>query len=455
MSHTPLHILILAAGKGSRMRSDRPKVLHELAGEPLLQHVLETARALRPEAIHVVVGHGAEQVQATFPDAEVNWVRQQRQAGTGHAVAEAMCGVPQQARVLVLYGDTPLCRASDLQALLQAGEGNLAVLGMELDEPTGYGRLLCDGEGLRAIVEEKDADENERAIRRVNTGMMAGPAAVFHQCGQLKPDNVQAEVYLTDLVALERRRGRPVALVMAQQAWTCMGCNTPLELERLERLLQRQRARELMQRGVRLKDATRVEIRGAVESGRDVEMDVGVILQGRCRLGNRVKIGPGCVLSDVEVEDDVEILPYSVLERCRIGAGARIGPFARIRPGTELQPHCRVGNFVELKNAKVGRGSKINHLSYVGDTLMGSQVNVGAGTITCNYDGASKHVTIIGDEAFIGSNAALVAPIEIGRGATIGAGSTLSKDVDPNCLVVERAPARSIPGWKRPKKPRH
>ncbi len=455
MNSAAIHIVILAAGKGSRMQSSRHKVLQPLAGRPLLAHVLETARSLKPVAIHCVIGADGQSIRKAMDGSPIQWVEQQVQLGTGHAVAQAMPGIPEEAQVLVLYGDTPLCSPVDLQALLRQSTAQLAVLGMEVEDPTGYGRLLCDGEGVRAIVEERDADENARAIRRVNTGIMAGPAFVFRQCEQLQRDNAQQEAYLTDLVAMERQAGRPVSLVMAAEPGLCQGCNTPAELQRLERIYQLKQAELLMSRGVRLADASRVDIRGKVETGRDVELDINVILEGHCRLGDEVRIGAGCILKDVSVEAGVTILPYSVLENCHVGAHSTIGPFARIRPGTTLAGHNKVGNFVELKNAQVGEGSKINHLSYVGDTRMGRQVNVGAGTITCNYDGANKHVTEIGDDVFIGSNTALVAPMEVGDGATIGAGSTLNKDVEAGTLAVERAPARTIRGWKRPRKPRH
>ncbi len=455
MNTAAIHIVILAAGKGSRMQSSRHKVLQLLAGQPLLAHVVATARSLHPAAIHCVIGTDGAVIRKAMDDSAIQWVEQREKLGTGHAVAQAMPGIPESAQMLVLYGDTPLCSRADLQALLQQSTEQLAVLGMELDDPTGYGRLLCDGEGLRAIIEEKDADDNERAIHRVNTGIMAGPATVFRQCETLQRNNAQQEAYLTDLVAIERQAGRPVNLVMAVDASLCQGCNTPQELQKLERIFQQRQAESLMARGVRLADASRVDIRGSIETGRDVELDINVILQGHCRLGDGVRIGAGCVLNNVTVESGVTILPYSVLENCHVGAESTIGPFARIRPGTQLAGHNKVGNFVELKNARVGQGSKINHLSYVGDTHMGRQVNVGAGTITCNYDGANKHVTVIGDDVFIGSNTALVAPMEVGDGATIGAGSTLSKDVEAGTLAVERAPARTIRGWKRPRKPRH
>ena len=455
MNSAALHIVILAAGKGTRMQSTRHKVLQLLAGQPLLAHVLKTARSLEPAAIHCVIGSDGEVIRKAVDDRVIHWVEQREQLGTGHAVAQALPAIPDKAQVLVLYGDTPLCSRSDLQALLQPSNTQLAVLGMELPDPTGYGRLLCDGEGLRAIVEEKDADENEKAIHRVNTGIMAGPVSVFRQCEQLQRDNAQQEAYLTDLVAMERKAGRTVRLVMAADAHLCLGCNTPVELQRLERIYQQKQAEALMNQGVRLMDASRLDIRGEVTVGQDVELDINVILEGHCILGDGVRIGAGCVLNNVTLEEGVNIHPYSVLEDCHVGAYSSIGPFARIRPGSSLQGHNKVGNFVELKNATVGMGSKINHLSYVGDTRMGAQVNVGAGTITCNYDGASKHVTVIGDDVFIGSNTALVAPMEVGDGATIGAGSTLSKDVEANSLAVERAPARTIRGWKRPRKPRH
>ena len=450
-----MHVIILAAGKGSRMRSRYPKVLQLLGGRPLLEHVLDTAARLKPEAIHVVVGHRAEAVRKQFQDREILWVEQSRQLGTGHAVAQAMDGVPEHTRILVLYGDMPLCRQEDLVLLLEAGRDRLAVLGMELEDPSGYGRLLCDGDHLQAIVEERDADGHQKTIRRVNSGIMAGPDSVFRQCTRLEANNRQGEHYLTDLVAMERAQNRSVALMMSADADSCLGCNSALDLEQLERVYQRRVVTGLLKQGVRMRDASRVDIRGQVYFGHDVELDCNVILEGRCVLGHGVRIGPGCVLRNVNLAAGVRVEAYSFLEDCRVDVQCVIGPFARIRPGTILAPHCRVGNFVEVKNSRIGQGSKINHLSYVGDTHMGAQVNVGAGTITCNYDGASKHVTEIGDDVFIGSNSALVAPLVLGDGSTVGAGSTITQDVAPGALAVERTVTRVVNHWKRPRKPRH
>ncbi len=455
MSRKPLSVVVLAAGQGKRMRSGRPKVLHALAGRPLLAHVLEAARALGPERSVVVHGHGGEAVRAAFPDPDLAWVEQAERLGTGHAVAQALPALPDAGLVLVLYGDVPLVRPETLARVVEAAGGDgLAVLTARLDDPTGYGRIVRDGAGrLARIVEEKDADEAVRAIREVNTGILVAPAARLRAwVGRLGRDNAQGEYYLTDVVAMAVSEGVPVAAVCAGDPDETLGVNDRLQLARLERIWQRRAAEALMRAGVTVRDPARLEVRGTVKHGRDVELDVGVVLEGSVRLGDGVRVGPYCVLRDVTVADGAEILPFTLVEGAEIGPGTRVGPYARVRPGTRLAAEVRIGNFVELKNAEVGEGSKINHLSYVGDATVGREVNIGAGTITCNYDGAHKHRTVIEDEAFIGSDTQLVAPVTVGRGATIGAGSTITRDAPPGELTLSRAPQVTRPGWKRPRK---
>ncbi len=456
MSRKPLSVVVLAAGQGKRMRSDRPKVLHALAGRPLLAHVLEAARALGPGRIVVVHGHGGEAVRAAFAgEPGLTWVEQAERLGTGHAVAQALPEVQDGDQVLVLYGDVPLVRPQTLRRLLDAAGGErVAVLTACLDDPTGYGRIVRDEAGqLARIVEEKDADAATRAIREVNTGILAAPAARLRGwVGRLGRDNAQGEYYLTDVVAMAVAEGVPVAAVCVEDPDETLGVNDRVQLARLERLWQRRAAEALLRAGVTLRDPARFELRGTLEHGRDVEIDVGVVLEGTVRLGDGVRVGPYCVLRDVTVAEGAEILPFTLIESAEIGPGARVGPYARVRPGTRLAARTRIGNFVELKNADVGEGSKINHLSYVGDALVGREVNIGAGTITCNYDGAHKHRTVIEDEAFIGSDTQLVAPVTVGKGATIGAGSTITRDAPPGGLTLSRAPQVTRPGWKRPRK---
>lgn len=439
------------------MRSRVPKVLHSLAGRPMLAHVLETAESLGSETVHVVYGFGGERVAQALAGPSRRWHLQREQLGTGHAVAQALPAIEDAALVLVLYGDVPLLRRETLAELVAAWpEGGIALLTARLEDPTGYGRILRGADGsVERIVEERDATESDRAVDEVNTGILVARAAELRGwVAALRPDNAQSEYYLTDCIALARAAGRPVTAVPARDPEEVMGINDRVQLARCERVLQGRMARDLMQAGVTLRDPARLDVRGRVQAGCDVEIDVGVVLEGEVRLGDRVRIGPGCVLRDVTVEEDAEILPYSVVEQARIGPGCRVGPFARIRPGTDLAGTVHVGNFVEIKNSRIGRGSKVNHLSYVGDTEMGAGVNVGAGTITCNYDGAQKHRTRVGDDAFIGSNTALVAPVEVGRGATIGAGSVVTRDAPAGTLTLARARQTTVPGWQRPRKPR-
>jgi bifunctional UDP-N-acetylglucosamine pyrophosphorylase/glucosamine-1-phosphate N-acetyltransferase len=451
----PLEIVILAAGQGKRMYSDMPKVLHPLADQPLLCHVMGSARALKPAAVHVVYGHGGEQVRAAFPGAPVNWVRQAQQNGTGHAVAQAMPMVDDRATVLVLYGDVPLIRPETLQGLLAAAEPDrLAILTATLDQPGGYGRIIRDQAGKVArIVESRDATPAEAAVHEVNTGFLAAPAVRLKKwLSGLRNHNAQGEYYLTDIIGMAVSEGIPIATRAAQDIAEILGVNSKQELAQVERIYQKRQAEQLMSQGVTLRDPARLDVRGALSCGRDVVIDVNVVFEGKVTLGDRVSIGPNNVIRDCTVGADTVIQPNCVIEEATIGEHCRIGPFARIRPETKLAAHVHVGNFVEVKKSDVGEGSKMNHLSYIGDTTVGRDVNVGAGTITCNYDGANKHRTIIGDNVFVGSNTALVAPVTVGPGATIGAGSVITKDAPADALTVARAPQVSKPGWKRPVK---
>ncbi|BAU50423.1 glucosamine-1-phosphate N-acetyltransferase [Sulfurifustis variabilis] len=449
----PLEIVVLAAGKGTRMRSDRPKVLHDLAGRPLLHYVLETARALAPRAIHVVYGHGGERVREACPGEDVRWVLQAEQNGTGHALRQALPAIPDAATVLVLYGDVPLIRRETLQTLVEAAGGSgVSLLTVTLDDPAGYGRIVRDGNGrIERIVERKDASAAELALHEVNTGFMAAPAARLKGwIARLTNHNAQGEYYLTDIIGMAAGDGLTIAAREPSAPWETLGVNSKAELAQLERVHQHNQARTLMEQGVTVRDPARFDVRGSVAAGRDVEIDVNVVLEGRVVLGDGTRIGPNCYLRDVEIGAGTVVLPQSVLEESSVGRECRIGPFARLRPGTRLADHAHVGNFVEIKNAEVGEGSKINHLTYVGDARVGRDVNVGAGTITCNYDGANKHRTVIEDRAFIGSNTALVAPVTVGADATIGAGSVITRDAPAGQLTLTRAEQKTRPGWKRP-----
>jgi bifunctional UDP-N-acetylglucosamine pyrophosphorylase/glucosamine-1-phosphate N-acetyltransferase len=452
-----LSIIVLAAGQGTRMRSDLPKVLHTLGGQPLLAHALDTAHHLEAAAIHVVIGHGADQVRRAFAESGVHWVLQERQLGTGHAVAQVLPDVPDSRTVLVMYGDVPLITPATLEKLLGiAAQGGLAVLTATLDDPSGYGRILQDADGnIRCIVEEKDATVEQRRLREINSGFLAAPAGRLRAWVQaLDNSNAQGEFYLTDVVALAVRDGVAVRGVLAADPHEILGVNDRAQLAALERCFQQRQARECLRAGVTLIDPARFDLRGRLTTGQDVIIDVNAVLEGTVRLGNRVILGPNVVMRDTTVGDDVTILANCVIEEAVIGDGARIGPFARIRPETVLAAGSHVGNFVEIKKSQVGEGSKINHLSYIGDTSVGSNVNIGAGTITCNYDGAYKHRTVIGDDVFIGSDTQLVAPVEVGDGATIGAGSTITRDVPAGELTLSRAAQQTRPGWKRPVKKR-
>ncbi|MCU0976748.1 MAG: bifunctional UDP-N-acetylglucosamine diphosphorylase/glucosamine-1-phosphate N-acetyltransferase GlmU [Steroidobacteraceae bacterium] len=451
----PLSVVVLAAGQGKRMKSDLPKVLQPLAGRPLLGHVLAAAAELAPDAVHVVYGHGGEQVRAAFAGALVQWALQAEQHGTGHAVMQAMPAIPDDHTVLVLYGDVPLIRAATLRALLErAGGDALALLSVMLDDPAGYGRVLRDNAGnVYRIVEQKDATRREQAVREANTGILAAPAGALRRwLAALRNDNAQGEYYLTDVVTMAVKDGLRVEAVVSPTVAEVLGVNDKLQLAQLEAEHRRLRATELMLAGVTLADPARIDVRGSVEHGRDVYLDANVLLEGAVRLGHRVRIGPNVVLRDCEVGDDTVIHPNCVLEKSAVGRGCSVGPFARLRPGNRVADGAHIGNFVELKNTELGAGSKANHLSYLGDSVIGSKVNVGAGTITCNYDGANKYRTTIEDGAFIGSGTMLVAPVTVGQEATIGAGSTITKDAPAGKLTLERSKQLTIDGWKRPVK---
>ena len=450
-----ISVVILAAGQGKRMKSDLPKVLQPLAGRPLLQHVIDTARELEAADIHVVYGHGGERVRETLAAPGLSWALQAEQLGTGHAVMQAMPSVPDDHLALILYGDVPMVEAATLRRLIAAaGDASIGVLSVRMKDPTGYGRIVRDRAGnVARIVEHKDANQKERAIDEVNTGLMAVPAKRLRDwLGQLKNDNAQGEYYLTDIVVMAARAGLKVDAVLADREDEVLGVNDKVQLAEVEAVYRRRRATALMLQGVTLVDPARFDARGTVEVGRDVFIDVNVVFEGAVKLGDRVRIGPNVVVRDSSIGDDTVVFPNCVIEKATIGTNCNIGPFARFRPSSTLDTGVHIGNFVEVKNSNLGPGSKANHLAYVGDTDIGSKVNVGAGTITCNYDGANKWRTTIGDGAFIGSGSMLVAPVTIGAGATIGAGSTITKDAPDGKLTLERAKQLTLDGWKRPEK---
>lgn len=452
---SPLHVVILAAGQGSRMKSALPKVLHPIAGRPMLHHVIDTAKLLGAEKIHTVIGHGADKVREATDEASVNWVTQSEQLGTGHAVAQALPDLPEDARVLVLYGDVPLTRHETLEGLVGTLDDNtLGLLTVTMDNPQGYGRIVRNANGdVQSIVEQKDASAEQQQIREVNTGILAVSAKHLKSwLPTLSNSNAQGEYYLTDIIAMAVAQGLRVSVSQPENPFEVQGVNNRLQLAELERWFQRQQADRLMTEGATLADPARVDVRGELSIGNDLWIDVNVVFEGKVSLGSNVSIGPGCVIKDATIADGAEIKANSVIEGAVIGANAQIGPFARIRPGTELAANTKVGNFVETKKAIVGEGSKINHLSYVGDASLGRNVNVGAGTITCNYDGVNKYQTVLGDGVFVGSNTALVAPVTVAAEATIGAGSTITRDVADHELAVARGRQRNIAGWEKPKK---
>ena len=453
MTTQTLSVVILAAGKGTRMYSDLPKVLHPIAGKPMVKHVIDTAKQLGAHNIHLVYGHGGDLMQQRLANEPVNWVLQTEQLGTGHAMQQAAPFFADDENILMLYGDAPLITKTTLEKLIAAKpDKGIALLTVVLDNPTGYGRILRENGNVVGIVEQKDANAEQLKIQEVNTGVMVSDGASFKKwLTQLNNNNAQGEYYMTDVIALANRDGCQVAAVQAADLMEVEGANNRLQLVALEQYFQQKQARELLLAGVMLLDPNSFKLRGELTHGKDVEIDMNVILKGKVRLGNRVKIGAGCVLTNCDIGDDVEIKPYSVLEDTSVGANAAIGPFSRLRPGTELAENTHVGNFVEIKKAQIAKGSKVNHLTYVGDAEIGKDCNIGAGVITCNYDGANKFKTIIGDNVFIGSDSQLIAPVTIESGATIGAGSTIRDDVRHDALVTTRVPQKHIQGWERPK----
>jgi len=450
----PLYVIVLAAGQGKRMHSSLPKVLHRLAGRPLLAYVLDAARTLGAQGIVVVHGHGGGDVKAAFAGDDLHWIEQAEQLGTGHAVAQALPAVPGDADVLVLNGDVPLVRGELLRALVAAARGGLAIASCEIGDASGYGRVVRDAAGkVRRIVEHKDASAQELEIREWYAGFLAAPAKrLAAWISSLKSDNVQREYYLTDVIGLAAAEGVAVEAVKALDRWEVAGVNSKGELAALERELQRRAAERLLGDGVTLADPERIDVRGTLECGRDVSIDVNCVFEGAVMLGDRVRIGPNCILRNATIAADTEVQAFSLLDEAEIGARCRIGPYARLRPGASLAEDVHIGNFVEVKASRIGAGSKANHLSYIGDAQVGARVNVGAGTITCNFDGAHKHRTVIEDDCFIGSDATLVAPVTIAKGSYVGAGSTISKDTPPGQLTVARARQVSLPAWKAPKR---
>lgn len=449
-----LEVIILAAGKGTRMRSAIPKVLHKLAGKPLLEHVVATARKLSPTKIHVVVGHGSEQVSAAVSGDDVTCHKQQNQLGTGHAVAQALPQCDPASTVLILFGDVPLMSAKTLQNLLASTTDAPSVLAAHIPDPTGYGRVIRDAhQRFVEIVEEKDASEEQRAVQEVNTGVIAAPASLLTTLlSRVNNQNAQAEYYLPDVLGIAREDGMTVNVVVSKDPAEILGVNNRLQLEELERILQQRLAEKLLLDGVAVSDRRRLDIRGELTCGEGVSIDINVLLEGDVTLGDNVTIGANCVIRDAAIGANTVIQPFSHIERAVIGTDCFIGPYARLRPGTDLGSAVRIGNFVETKNSTLGAGSKANHLAYIGDTTVGEGSNIGAGTITCNYDGANKFPTHLGDGVFIGSNSTLVAPVTIADGGFVAAGSVITKDVLADDLAVGRAKQRNISGWQKPTK---
>jgi len=455
LADKPIEVVVLAAGQGNRMKSTLPKVLHPLAGKPMLVHVLDAARTVKPERIHVVYGHGGEVVRTVIEAPDVQLAEQAEQLGTGHAARMAMPSVDDDSIVLILFGDVPMVSSQTIrEALDAAADDALVVVSVMLDNPYGYGRIIRGADGrMTDIREQKDASEAEQAIKEINTGIMAAPALRLRAWLEaLSNNNVQKEYYLTDAVRAAVSESVAVETVLAHDVYEVAGINDRVQLASLEREYQRRQAEALMRAGVSLADPLRLDVRGNVQIGADVSIDVNVILEGNVTIGAGTRIGPNCVISDSTLGDNVELLPNCVVESATISRGARVGPFARVRPDAELGEDVHVGNFVEIKKSRLGKGAKVNHLTYVGDADIGARVNVGAGTITCNYDGVNKHRTVIGEGAFIGSGSMLVAPVSIGENATIGAGSTIGRDAPAGELTLERAKQRTIPGWQRPAK---
>lgn len=454
MLNNTMSVVILAAGKGTRMYSDLPKVLHTLAGKPMVQHVIDAANELGARKVHLVYGHGGDLLKKTLGDDTLNWVLQAEQLGTGHAMQQAAPFFADDEDILMLYGDVPLISVETLTRLREAKpQGGIGLLTVVLDDPSGYGRITRENGNVTGIVEHKDASEEQRKIQEINTGILiANGADLKRWLLKLNNNNAQGEYYITDIIAMAYQEGREIAAVHPARISETEGVNNRLQLSRLERVYQSEQAEKLLLAGVMLRDPTRFDLRGHLSHGRDVEIDTNVIIEGNVTLGSRVKIGTGCVIKNSVIGDDCEISPYSVVEDARLDAACTIGPFARLRPGAELLAGAHVGNFVEMKKARLGKGSKAGHLTYLGDAEIGDNVNIGAGTITCNYDGANKFKTIIGDDVFVGSDTQLVAPVTVGNGVTIAAGTTVTRDVAENELVLSRVPQINKQGWKRPVK---
>ena len=446
--------VILAAGKGTRMYSNKPKVLHTLAGKPMVKHVIDTCKGIGAQNVHLVYGHGGDQMQAVLSKESVNWVLQAEQLGTGHAVDQASAQFEDDEKVLILYGDVPLISEETLESLLDAQPtGGIALLTVVLDNPTGYGRIVRKNGPVVAIVEQKDATEEQKLIKEINTGVMVATGRDLKRwLSGLSNDNAQGEYYLTDVIAAAHNEGRAVEAVHPASAIEVEGVNDRAQLARLERAFQQAQAQKLLEQGVMLRDPARFDLRGELQCGMDCEIDTNVIIEGKVTLGDNVFIGTGSVLKDCEIDDNTLVRPYSVIEGATVGEDCTVGPFTRLRPGAEMRNDSHVGNFVEVKNTLVGEGSKANHLTYLGDAEVGKRTNIGAGTITCNYDGVNKFKTIIGNDVFIGSDTQLVAPVSVADGATLGAGTTLTKDVEEGELVITRVKERVIQNWQRPTK---
>jgi bifunctional UDP-N-acetylglucosamine pyrophosphorylase/glucosamine-1-phosphate N-acetyltransferase len=446
--------VILAAGKGTRMKSDLPKVLHPIANKPMVQHIISTVMSVGADNIHLICGHGAEQLKEALGHNVLNWCLQQEQLGTGHAVQQAADSIKDDEDILILVGDAPLIKQETLSSLIAVkAECDLALLTVELDDPTGMGRIVRNGDQVTAIVEHKDATEAQRAIKEINTGMMIMNGADLKRwLGQLSNNNAQGEYYLTDVIEMAANEGKVIKAAQPSNAIEVEGINNRAQLAKLERAFQLEQANALLMDGVSLMDPTRFDLRGDLHVGKDVVIDVNVVIEGKVSLGDYVHIGPNCVLKDCTVGEGSKIEAFSSLEQAEVDAGCSVGPYARLRPGAVLQDGAKVGNFVEMKKSVLGKGSKASHLTYLGDTTVGENANIGAGTITCNYDGVNKFKTIIGDGAFIGSNSSLVAPANIGNNATVGAGSVITKPVEDSELAIARGKQRAVSGWERPTK---
>ncbi len=449
-----LSVIILAAGAGTRMRSTKPKVLHKLAGIPMVEHVYNTSKILGAKQIQVVYGHGGDLLKQRCRHFNVEWCLQDEQLGTGHAVQQASPNIPDENVALILYGDVPLIKAETLDQLVKnVSANNVALLSVNLDDPTGYGRIVRENRKVISIVEDKDASDEIKTIKEVNTGILAVNAAYLNKClNKIDNNNVQGEYYLTDIIALAVNDGNEVFTTQVEHSYEVEGINDRKQLARLERIFQQGIAEKLLADGVSLADPQRIDVRGELNVGNDSFIDINCVFEGEVNLGTNVNVGAGCVIKNCSIASDCIIKPYSVIENAIIDKKTEVGPFTRIRPGTHLQENSRVGNFVEIKNTSLGENSKAGHLSYLGDSEIGKNVNIGAGTITCNYDGANKFKTIIKDGAFIGSDTQLVAPVTVGENATIGAGSTITRDTEDNGLTLSRCAQKQIKGWQRPVK---